>query len=185
MMIVMPTFPEPQQPYHPLIVTPVLRLKRPFTEGMADRVDAPGDMMGQEDAYQAPPEQACPATQGKGNHQTQHRPEQEGPADEDDHLVFHQMGAIVVGITLVIAEHPADVRVKEAINRTVRVALTVGEGMMLEMRCCPLKRRSLDGHGAKDEQQTLDDRMGSETPMGQHPMVANSHAKGDQSIHNE
>src|ERR1051326_6746106 len=64
----------------------------PFAKGMADRVDAPGDMMGQEDPHEATPEQARPATQRKGNHQPQHRPEQEGAAHEDDQPIFHQMG---------------------------------------------------------------------------------------------
>ena len=51
-----------------------------------------------------------------------------------------------IGIAFIIAEHPANVRVEEALHRAVRVALTVGERVMFDMRGGPLERRPLDGH---------------------------------------
>src|SRR5690349_1466030 len=55
MVIVMPTLSEAEQPHDPFIVAAIPGLKGPPAEGVADRIDAPGDVMGQEDPHQSAP----------------------------------------------------------------------------------------------------------------------------------
>lgn len=68
-MVVMPAFPKGQQPDDPFIAAAAPGLKRASSEGMTDRVDAPGHMMHQENAHQSTPEQTAPSTKSKGNDQ--------------------------------------------------------------------------------------------------------------------
>jgi hypothetical protein len=53
----MPALAKTQKTHDQLVTTAVIGGKRPFAEGMAYRVDAPGDMMRQELAHQTAPEQ--------------------------------------------------------------------------------------------------------------------------------
>src|SRR5450759_581864 len=80
-------------------------------------------------------------------------------------------------------EEPAQVRMKEAIQRAMRIALPVSLRVMLDMRGSPINCGSLCRHAAKDEKDRLYNRMGPETAMGQHAMVANSHARHGDGIH--
>src|SRR5947209_17956485 len=62
MVIVMPALTKGQQSHHPFVAAAIGGLKCTLAKGVTDRVDAPGHMMGQEDAYESPPQEACPPT---------------------------------------------------------------------------------------------------------------------------
>ena len=69
MVIVMPPLSECQQPDNPLIVAPVVRLELALTKDVADRIDAPGDVVYEEHAYKSSPEQTSPAAKCKRDDQ--------------------------------------------------------------------------------------------------------------------
>src|SRR6266567_1579622 len=73
--------------------------------------------------------------------------------------------------------------VKESLYRAMGITLTVSLRMMFDVRCCPLKSRTFPRHGTKDEQNTLDDGMGTEAAMGQHTMITHRYTQRNKSIH--
>ena len=85
-------------------------------------------------------------------------PEQERPVDVGDERVLHQVWRVPLAVgALGVDEQPADVGVQQAAQRTVsvslramRVALLVGEGMVLAMVGDPGDDRPLDRGGAED-----------------------------------
>ena len=84
------------------------------------------------------------------------------------------MATVLLWISEAVFEEPADLSMKEAFRRAMGVAFAVGLSMMFDVRCCPLNWRSFNSHGAKDEQDSLHDRMRLEAAMGQHAMEADS-----------
>src|SRR5882724_6353019 len=85
---------------------------------VADRVDAPRDVMHQEDPRQAAPDEAeqgaAPAhreqsAQGGGDEQADEHPEGEGIADPLELPGFQEVGDIAVDLGLILVEQPADV----------------------------------------------------------------------------
>src|SRR5690349_8318214 len=95
-VIVVPALAKRQQADDPLIAAAVRRLEFSLTKRVTDRVDAPGDVMRQEHAHQATPEQPGqgerPSTHepadGKWNRERYCRPQQEGFADEGHDAVI-------------------------------------------------------------------------------------------------
>src|SRR6266566_3022313 len=69
--------------------------------------------------------------------------------------------------------------VKESLYRAMGITLTVSLRMMFDVRCCPLKSRTFPRHGTKDEQNTLDDGMGTEAAMGQHTMITHRYTQSN------
>src|SRR6185312_14870456 len=181
-MVVMPALPKGQQPDDPLIAAAVPGLKRTSPEGMTDRVDAPGHMMHQENAYQTTPKQTAPSANGKGNDQGEDDPEGKGATHEAHDGISDQTRAIDGRIIGKLTQHPANMRVEETLNRAMRITLLVSMGMVFEMRCRPFQRWSFQSHGAKQEQQHFDDRVGTETAMGEHPVKAHPDSQDDQGI---
>src|SRR2546425_777234 len=88
-----------------------------------------------------------------------------------------------VSLQQAISEEPAYMCMKQPLQRAMRITVTVGLGMMLGMGCCPSQRWSLEPHGAKDEENKLDDRMRPETAMCQHPMKTNRLTQLHQRVH--
>ena len=86
MMIVMPALTKGEQTDHPFVAALIVRLERASSEGVTHRIDAPGHMVCQEDTHQTTPEEACPASDHKGNDEREHGPEDEGAAAVADLL---------------------------------------------------------------------------------------------------
>src|SRR6266571_5390649 len=74
-------------------------------------------------------------------------------------------------------------RMKEALNRAMWIALPIRLRMMLDVDGSKLNGRRCYCHGAKDKQDHLHDRMGPEAAMGQHAMVTNGQAEGSERVH--
>ena len=74
-------------------------------------------------------------------------------------------------------------RVEEAIYRTVRITLAIGERMMLQMSCRPLDRVPLQSHRAKNKQEKLDHGVGYEAAMRKHTVIPHRDPNRDQHIH--
>src|SRR5579883_2245380 len=181
-MVVMPALTKGQQPDDPLIAAAVSGLKRASPEGMTDRIDTPGHMMDQENAYQTTPEQTAPAANGKGNDQGEDNPEGKGTTHEAHDGISRQTAAIDVRIIGKLAQNPANMRVEETLSRAMGITLLIGMGMVFEMRCRPFQGWSFQSHGAKQEQQHFDDRVRTETAMSEHPMKAHPDSQDDQCI---
>ena len=145
-------------------------------EDVAERVDAVGEVVEDEDADQAAPEQAGEAgeegaadhpAEREGEQQADDRPVDEGAVDPADDRVLEQVGreALLVA-ALGVDEEPAHVGVEEAAQGAapavavvdvgaVRVALLVGEGVVLAVVGDPGDDRALDRGRAEDRQQAV------------------------------
>ena len=122
--------------------------ERSPAEEVAQRVDAEGHVVEQEDAHGSAPQEAGePADERAGQReaesrtggQAHHHPERERTADEAQVAIGEQVLGVAAGVWLVLAaDHPAHVRVAESAQRAapsgrivrvwaVRVAGLVGE----------------------------------------------------------
>src|SRR5579872_4960054 len=165
-VIVMPSLAQAEKADRPLIAALIGRIERPPSELVTHRVHGPGQMMGDEESDQAAPEKSTPPVDEIRNDETEHCPERERAADEDRGAVLQQ----VLGISLRLAtrlgaEHPANMRVEQALERAVRIPRLVGESVVLPVRRDPLQNGAFDSHGAESEQHEPDHRTTLEAAM--------------------
>src|SRR5712692_8232198 len=66
-VVIMPALAETQQAHDPLVVALIVGLKLALAKGVTDRIDAPCDVMSQENAHQPAPQQTAPTTYCKRN----------------------------------------------------------------------------------------------------------------------
>src|SRR2546427_294818 len=125
MMIIVPALAKGQKTHDPLITALIDSFKVALAEGMTDGVDAPGDMMSQEDAHQPTPQQAHPAANREGNEQRKSGPEKKCAAHKNHHTIIDQIAAIDVWISHAIFKKPAHMSMKETLYRAVRITLAV------------------------------------------------------------
>src|SRR5216684_4345278 len=102
MVVVMPAFPETQQAYQPLVTAHIRRLKFALAKAVTDRVNAPCDMMQQENAHQP-------------------SPEQERASEKDHHRIIDQVAAVDVWVGITLMEHPAKMGMEKDIKRAMRI----------------------------------------------------------------
>src|SRR5712691_11548932 len=140
-VVVMPALAETQQTHDPLVVALIVGLELALAKGVTDRIDAPGDVMSQENAHQSAPQQTAPTAYGERNNQRQHCPYHKCAADKHNHSIVDQVAAIDIRIGLLAIEDPAHMCVKKAIDGTMWIALAVRLRVMLDMRGSPIKRR--------------------------------------------
>src|SRR5439155_8253291 len=182
-MIVVPTLPEGQQSHNPLVMAAIVRLELALAKGVADGIDTKSYMVLEENTHQPTPQQTGPATNHERYPKRQHQPEQEGAIHKDHDRILQQIAAVHLGIGETVFEEPAKMCMKEALNRTMWIALPIRLRMMLDVRGSILNGRPFYCHGAKDQQDHLHDRMGAEAAMGQHAMVANRQAESSEHVH--
>jgi hypothetical protein len=66
-------------------------------------------------------------------------------------------------------------RMKEAIQGTMRITWAICLRMMFDVGRCPVQGRSLNGHGAKHKQEQLDHRVRPKAAVCQHTVKTNGH----------
>ena len=169
---------------------------------VADRVDAPRDVVHEEEAHGAAPEQAHQRGVGGaadrpaeavGNRQGGEQPDREEAADHAHAAVLEQVGRVLAGLgAAVVHEHPAEVGVVEAAEaravadvRRMRIALLVGMGVMLAMVGDPGDHGALDGERAGDGKRIGGGLVGGERAMGQQAVIADRDAEGGDHVHEE
>jgi hypothetical protein len=144
----------------------VVGLEAAAAEEVADRVDAPGHVVDEEDPDEAAPQVAGERTlEGAGervaqecrDHQAGAEQPREPAADLADDRVLEQVRGEAPLLRLALGHgQPAHVGVVEAAQRAaqaravpmrrVRVALVVGEGVVLAVIGHPVDHRALHGH---------------------------------------
>jgi hypothetical protein len=183
MVVIVPALSQAQDSNHPLIATLVGRIESTSTKLVTDRIHGPRDVMGEKDSHQSAPEQTSPAVDKKRDDETQGNPDEESPMNENSDWIVNKMFGIALGITLSPGvEHPAYMRVKQALERAMWVAWFVRETMMLPVSCHPLQDLALDGHRTERKQNKLQHRIALETAMGRKAMKPNRDSETGQEI---
>ena len=174
------------------------------TEEVADRVDRERHVVQQEDPHQAAPEQADQAAAeaaGGGvadrerDRQPQSHPAREQAADPAHQRVRHQVARVTLGLGPAGGrEQPAHVGVPQAGQRpaqapagahvrAVRVALLVGERVVLAVVGDPVDHRPLHRHRAQHGEHGPDPADGLERAVGEQAVEAHRHAQPGGHVH--
>ena len=118
----------------------------------------------------------------------EHDPQAEQLVDHPQRPVLDQVSGEPLAVRRADGfEQPADVGVPQALDsapesgaaqvRGVRVALLVGERVVLAVVGDPGDHRTLDGHRAEHRDHGLECPRGFERAVGEHPVVAERHAE--------
>ena len=161
---------------------------------MAQRVDAPGDVLQQGDADQSGPQQGgqrgVPATadgpaQGERQPERQDAPGRERRRDLPQGRVGRQVGGIALDWSGVVAQQPAHVRVGQTAKlpgqagsvpvRRMRVARPVGERMMTPVDRDPADDVALEAHRPRDGQRDPQRGRRGEAAVGEQAVEADGH----------
>ena len=162
-------------------------------EEVTQRVDAERRVVHEEDPGGAAPQQRDqPAADGAGQRhaeperggQAEHDPQHERPVDEHDQRVGEQvLGVPALVGHLHVAEHPSQMSVDQprdraapagavANVRAVRIAVDVGELVVLAVGGHPVDHRSLGGGGTERGEAGTHEAVALEAAVGQQPVKA-------------
>src|SRR5947208_5431003 len=126
MMIVVPALAETQKRYKPLVAALVSRLELALAKNVADGIGAKGDMMHQENSYQASPKESRPPTNHEREHEREHYPEHVSTIDQDDDRILQEMTAVDARIGYTVFEEPTYMCMKKTFKRTMWITLAIG-----------------------------------------------------------
>lgn len=201
-VVVVPSLAEAEDSENEIVSAVVKRVKRPLSPDVTDGVDAPGDMVDQEDADKSAPEQAeertgpgpaDKATQRSREEQAHKHPQFPTAADAAKNLISLQVADVAGESGVVGGEHPADMGVGEALEeptdavagrvRGMWVFELVAVLMMSAMDSHPSKQRSLDSHGAEDGENGADGRVSFEGAVREEAMVSDGDSEPGGQIH--
>ena len=186
-MVVVPPLAEHEHRDDPVVAGLVAHLVVAPAPHVADRVHAEGRVLVEEDAHEPAPDQALdaagPAVERVADRERDPErrddPEQVHAVDRPDQLVVVQILPVEPALLHPeVREHPADMRVDESLERLahpvtvprvrrVRVALLVGERVVLPVIGDPLGQRPLHGHAAEDREGRLDGSARLEGAVGE------------------
>ena len=193
MVVVMPRLAEGDPGEPPDVPRLVLDPEPARADEVAHGVDRPGDVVEQEDPDHAAPEERlqagadCAAPEPAGDEREQKRqehPECEPARDEDHAAVCEQVLRVLRPLRPAdVPEEPADMRVPEAGDlatqprieacvRRVRIALPVGEAVVLAVVGDPADHRALHGHRAEHGKAVADALVGLVRPVREEPVKA-------------
>ncbi len=182
----------------------VVGLEAAPAEEVAERVDAVGHVVDDEQAHAAAPQQAGerrgerPADQvaeRERERQAAERPDEEVAIDPADHRILHEVRRIALpGAALGVDEEPAQVRVHETMQRAlpaalvsdvraVRVTLLVGEGVVLAVVGDPRDHRALDRRRPEDAEQRANRPARLEAAVGQVAVEADRYPESREQVH--
>src|SRR5579859_4488158 len=130
--------------------------KRTATELVADRVDRPGEMVRDEDTNETTPEETAPSVDEVRDDKAQDNPEHERAAHEDRCPVMDEVLGIAFRCASPVAEHPTNMGVDKALERTVRIAGLIRQTVMFPVRREPGEDGAFHRHRSQREQDELD-----------------------------
>ena len=125
MVVVVPAFAQCQDTDYWVVAAVVMAFIGLTSPDVADRVDAPGDVMLKEDPHQAAPEESCEgsepcstddAAEDRWNDEAQQNPEREQIADQSQILVRFEIGNVSILIRLFDLEEPTKMGVDEPLD---------------------------------------------------------------------
>ena len=178
-------------------------LEVPPAPEVADRVDRERDVVEQEDADRAAPQQrrqrALPGADDRvadrGRHeQRDDEPDAEELVDRLHAALGEQVGHVLRDLGAALGdEQPADVRMEEVLRRgeeavaaadvrAVRIAFLIRELMVLAMVGDPREHRAFDGHRAEDRERPAHPLLRLERAMREEPVVADRDADARQQV---
>lgn len=194
-VVVVPAFAEAEDAEDEVVGRVVVALERAAAPDVADRVDAPGDVVHHEDTDQAAPEEAHERAEERHGDQaaddgrddeTEDGPEREQAAHLDDVAVAGHIGGIAVDVWVFAGQHPANVGVPEALDhapdplavvvRRVRVVLGIGMLVVAAVRGDPIEDRALARHRARDAHDPLHPAGALERLVGEVAVEADGNA---------
>ena len=172
------------------------------TEGVADGVDAPGDVVKHEDSHAAGPQECgqcrCHAAAAEHVAERERDGEREAAPEGEQPVDGHEVGVVeqIVGVALLgrgsVVEQPSDVRVGDALDtgtgtgrahRRMGVAGAVAESVVAAMVGHPADRPAFEGHRSGDCQRDLERSGRSEAVMGQHAVEPDRDPESDADVH--
>src|SRR5207248_3376971 len=112
-VVVVPALPQSKQPHDPLIATLIRRIERAAAELVTHRIDRPREVMCDEDAHQATPENSSPPVEQVGQRQPKPCPQNERLTDEAGNRVSDQMPGVLFRYASIALEEPAEVGVEQ------------------------------------------------------------------------
>src|SRR5438874_9687156 len=97
-MIVVPALPESQYSHNPLVAAVIVGLELAFAKGVADGIDAKANVVPEENAHEAAPQQTAPAPKRERDSERQDHPEQEAAIHKDHERILQEMAAVHLGV---------------------------------------------------------------------------------------
>ena len=206
MVVVVPRLSERERREPQQVARLVVGVEAAAAEEVAQRVDAVGHVVHHEQAHTAAPEQpgersgeraADRIAEGERGGQPAERPDEEGAVHEAHDRIVQQVGRVAVpGAALGVDEQPADVGVHEPVSaplqpplvadvRAVRVALLVGEGVVLAVVGDPRDHGTLDRRRAEHRQDRSHRPARLEAAVSQVAMEADGDAPGGERVHDQ
>jgi hypothetical protein len=194
----MPRLAERRQRQPQQVARLVAGLEAPATEEMAQRVDAVRHVMEHEHAHRAAPQEAGQTgidraadgdPEAEWRREAGEHPQHERAVDEAHDRILEQVRCVAGALAaLGVDEQPAEMGMREAGERAleaaavpdvgaVRIAILVGEGVMLAVVGDPGDDRALD-RGRAEHGQDRPDRAGRlEAAVREMPVEADRHAE--------
>src|SRR5215213_8921979 len=201
---VVPALAERHQRDRPVVAALIFGRERPAAVHVADRVHAPRRVVQQEHAHEARPHERRQARDGvtAGEREAEHerdreseqRPDREQRVDLAHQRVLAQIGREAPRRGALAVEQPAHVRVPQAAQhaapagramrvRAVRIALLVGECVVLAVIGHPVDDRALDRHRAEDPERRPQPRLGLERTVREQAVEPDRDAEADERVH--
>lgn len=193
MVGVVPTFTHRQNPEYHVVAAFIFAVERLETPNVANRVDAPGHVVDEQNANQPAPEQSCPsaeprpcqdATQNRRNQQPEKCPHGKQTASDSQGRATSEIGHVLFEIGRISSERPANMRMPEAADEPNNAAALmmwrmniVGIVAVLVVPAVqpdPMDHRPLDGHRTECRQHDLNRQVRLERAVNQQPVEANA-----------
>src|SRR5438132_1005202 len=204
MVVVMPAFAKSKDAEQEIIPALVEGREGPATPNVADRIDAPGYMMNQEDPDQAAPEQAEDGAQpGSREHEPKNRWDEQADChpQREQGIYLAQQSALpqVLDVAQQVGrvglEKPANMRMPKSaqqaehalalVVRRVGIFVHIAKLVTPTVLGHPLQDGAFDGHRTEDGQHKLHRRVGLKGAVRKQSVKADGYPQSRQHVHAE
>ena len=198
-VVVVPALAHGEDAEEEIVAALVRGVELAAAEGVADGVHGPSDVLVKEEADETSPDQAGegaepgrvahqlggPGADKSGQGETGENPKPKGVVDESDDGVLQHGAGVLLDVGLEVVQDPTDVRMPETFEGRVGIILVVGVGVVLGVGGGPMKSGPLHSHGAKNEKDAFEPRLGLKGFVGEHTMESQGNAEGASRVHEE